>query len=104
MKKSIVFSILTRYHEANISWTVIWRYEDSAHVAPQLLYGPASILTLYGTWYANIILTASLGQTITTHQGKQLGVTKISSPCDGLPMFGLLQPNLTHFVHTNEEN
>lgn len=47
---------------------------------------------------------ASLGQTITTHQGKQLGVTKISWPCDCLPMFGLLRPNLTHFVHTNEEN
>lgn len=47
---------------------------------------------------------ASLGQTITTHQGKQLAMTKISSPCDCVPMFGLLQPNLTHFVHTIEAN
>lgn len=47
---------------------------------------------------------ASVGQTITTHQAKQLGMTKISLPCDGVPMFGLLEPNLTHFVHTIEEN
>jgi len=34
--------------------------------------------------------TASPGQAITTHQGKQLGLTKISLPCDRVPMFGLL--------------
>lgn len=52
----------------------------------------------------SLLPVASLGQTITTHQGKQLGMTKISLPCDCVPMFGLLEPNLTHFVHTIEEN
>lgn len=31
---------------------------------------------------------ASPGQAITAHQGKQLGMTKISLPCDCVPMFG----------------
>lgn len=60
-------------------------------------------------WYADVVAacsrtTAFPGQAITTHQAKQLGVTKISSPCDRVPMFGLLEPNLTHFVRTIEEN
>lgn len=83
--------------------------------AVQLLCGRISILMctyvyMHGAWYADSVFAAcssapaSPGQTITTHQGKQLGMTKISLPCDCVPMFGLLEPNLTHFVHTIEEN
>lgn len=57
-----------------------------------------------GMQTTSFLPVASLGQTITTHQGKQLGMTKISLPCDCVPMFGLREPNLTHFVHTIEEN
>lgn len=70
--------------------------------------GPTSILrsawVVLGMQTSSWLPMASLGQTITTHQEKQLGVTKISSPCDRVPMFGLIQPNLTHFVHTIEAN
>lgn len=76
--------------------------------AIELPCGPTSILRsacmVLGMQTSSWLPMASLGQTITTHQGKQLGVTKISSPCDRFPMFGLLQPNLTHFVHTIEAN
>lgn len=51
-----------------------------------------------------VVFAASAGQTITTHQGRQLAVTKISLPCDWAPMFGRPEPNLTHFVRTIEEN
>lgn len=50
---------------------------------------------MYVAWYADSVFAfacgptpASPGQAITTHQGKQLGMTKISSPCDCVPMFG----------------
>lgn len=69
---------------------------------PTSVPGPACMVL--GMQTSSWLPMASLGQTITTHQGKQLGVTKISSPCDCAPMFGLLHPNLTHFVHTIEAN
>lgn len=69
---------------------------------PTSVRGPACMVL--GMQTSSWLPMASLGQTITTHQGKQLGVTKISSPCDCVPMFGLLHPNLTHFVHTIEAN
>lgn len=76
--------------------------------ALELPCGPTSIIrsacVVLGMQTSSWLPMASLGQTITTHQGKQLGVTKISSACDRVPMFGLLQPNLTHFVHTIEAN
>lgn len=57
-----------------------------------------------GAGNADGVFAASAGQTITTHQGRQLAVTKISLPCDWAPMFGRPEPNLTHFVRTVEEN
>ena len=68
-------------------------------------------MCMCAAWYADSVFLlpvalqrASPGQAITTHQAKQLGMTKISLPCDRVPMFRLLEPNLTHFVHTIEEN
>lgn len=49
---------------------------------------------MYVAWYAGGAFAVcsptptSPGQAITTHQGKQLGMTKISLPCDCVPMFG----------------
>lgn len=49
---------------------------------------------MYVAWYADSVFVAcgptpaSPGQAITTHQGKQLGMTKISLPYDCVPMFG----------------
>lgn len=75
----------------------------------QLLYGQMCTFTCVhvlalGMQTLYWLSVASLGQAITTYHKKQLGMTKISLPCDCVPMFGLLELNLTHFVQTIEWN
>lgn len=89
-----------------------WRWSIIMHCSCCAVKYPYSCVhvCMYGAWYADCVFAAcsptlvSSGQTITTHRGKQLGMTKISLPCDCVPMFGRLEPNLTHFVHTIKEN
>lgn len=87
-------------------WELQWSWSIVFLWAVKCLYQCAHVCAcmVLGMQTPSLPSVASLGQTITTHQGKQLGMTQISLLCDCVPMFGLLEPNLTHFVHTVEEN
>lgn len=103
---------------SNVSRNVIGKYEGIAvkvkrncvvarPVSCAAAVGRSNVCTGMCTYCAqnvDAVFADSVGQTITTHQGRQLGVTKISLPCDWAPMFGRPEPNLTHFVRTIEEN